>query len=68
MAELQNGLKETIEDVATGLKSHEIDGEKQEHHSLPDLIQADKYLASKRAAKNPMGAMKMFKIAAPGGR
>ena len=68
MPDQENGLTETIKDTAASPKLYEVDGEKTDSHSLPDLIEADKYLANKAASKSPMAALKMFKIAAPGGR
>ena len=41
-------IEDSIRQNAAGPKSAEVDGQKVEQHSLPDQIEADKYLASKR--------------------
>ena len=50
------GEEQTMEDNirgnAAGPRSAEVDGQKVEQHSLPDLIAADEYLASKKAIKS----------------
>ncbi|MBI5726044.1 MAG: hypothetical protein HZA50_18940 [Planctomycetes bacterium] len=59
-------LDDTISRNAKGPASAEVDGVKVQQHSLPDQIAADKYLASKRAGKNPAKAFTRTKIVPPG--
>ena len=59
-------LDSTIETNAKGPKQASADGVTVQQHSLPDQIAADKYLASKRAAKNPAKALMRVKIIPPG--
>lgn len=49
-------LSQQIEDAAGQPRSATVDGVSATSHSLPDLIEADKYLAGKTAAtKNHLG-------------
>ena len=59
-------LEETIVNVAEGPKSYENDGEKITNHSIPELIEADRYIRKKRAARNPWRAIKMVKMSTQG--
>ena len=59
-------LDNTIETNAKGPKQAAADGVNVQQHSLPDQIAADKYLAGKRAAKNPAKALTRVKIIPPG--
>ncbi len=60
-------LEDTIEQNATGPKQASADGVSVQQHSLGDQIEADKYLASKRAAaRNPAKAFTRVKIVPPG--
>jgi len=55
-------MEEQIRKSASGPKSAEIDGQKVEQHDLPDLIEADKYLASKKAVKSRTSGLKFTKL------
>jgi hypothetical protein len=59
-------LTEAIEEAANSPRRAKGDEGEFESHSLPDLIQADNHLASKRAGRNPIKAMRMSKIVPPG--
>lgn len=65
---MADDLKETILDaVEEGVKSAEVDGRKATAHSLPELIDADRHLASKNAAANsPAWGLRFAKIIPPG--
>ena len=58
----QNSLDEAIRRAASGPKSAEADGQKVEQHSLSDLVKADRYLASKEAAKSRGGGIRFRKM------
>ena len=58
----QNSLDEAIRRAASGPKSAEADGQRVEQHSLSDLVKADRYLASKEAAKSRGGGLRMRKM------
>jgi hypothetical protein len=59
-------LDEAIRDNATGPKRAQGDAGSVEQHSLPELIEADRYLASKEAAKQKGLGVKFTKVAPPG--
>ena len=65
MTETPN-LTETIRKNASGPKSAQVDGQRVEQHALTDIIQADKYLASKKAAKSRTGGLKFTKLSHSG--
>ena len=54
----QSGLDDAIRRAASGPKSAEADGQRVEQHSLSDLVKADRYLASKEAAKSRGGGIR----------
>ena len=58
----QSGLDEAIRRAASGPKSAEADGQRVEQHSLSDLVKADRYLASKEAAKSRSGGIRFRKM------
>ena len=58
----QNSLDEAIRRAASGPKSAEADGQRVEQHSLSDLVKADRYLASKEAAKSRGGGIRFRKM------
>ena len=60
-------LSAEIEQAAQDPKKAKIGGEEVEAHSLADLIEADKYLASKAAGSSPMRGLNLRKISHPGG-
>lgn len=62
MAETTTSLENRIVENASGPKSAEIDGQKVEQHSLSDVIEADKYLASKSALKRRSRGLKFNKL------
>jgi len=62
----ENNLEDAIRQNASGPKSAEVDGQKVEQHSLADQIAADEYLAKKRAARNPLGGLRVTKLCSPG--
>lgn len=59
-------LEEAIRRNASGPKSAEVDGQKVEQHSLPDQIEADKYLASKKAMRSRNSGLKFSKMSHSG--
>ena len=58
----QSSLDEAIRRAASGPKSAEADGQRVEQHSLSDLVKADRYLASKEAAKSRGGGLRIRKM------
>ena len=58
----QSGLDDAIRRAASGPKSAEADGQRVEQHSLSDLVKADRYLASKEAAKSRGGGIRFRKM------
>ena len=65
MAE-ETKIEDAIRQNAAGPKSVEVDGQKVEQHSLPDQIEADKYLASKKAMKSRTSGLKFSKMSHSG--
>ena len=63
---MANEIEEKISEVAAQPKKYENDGEKIENHSLPEMIEADKYLGRKRAARNPFAAVAGVRISTQG--
>jgi len=59
-------LKDAIKQNAEGPKQASADSVSTQQHSLADQIEADKYLASKEAVKNPAKAFARVKIVPPG--
>ena len=55
-------LDDAIRRSASGPKSAEADGQRVEQHSLSDLVKADRYLASKEAAKSRGGGIRFRKM------
>ena len=66
MSEITENLEESIRQNAAGPKSAEVDGQKVEQHSLPDQIEADKYVASKKAMKSRNSGLKFSKMSHSG--
>ena len=58
-------LQDTIRESAAGPKRAAGDSGSVEQHSLTEQIEADRYLASKEAAKKGLG-VKMTKVVPPG--
>lgn len=65
MAE-ETKIEDAIRQNAAGPKSAEVDGQKVEQHSLPDQIETDKYLASKKAMKSRNSGLKFSKMSHSG--
>jgi len=58
-------LADAIKENAQGPKRAQGDAGSVEQHALADQIQADRYLASKEAAKQKLG-VRMTKVVPPG--
>jgi hypothetical protein len=63
---MADDLDNAIKTNAQGPKQATADGVTVQQHSLADQIAADKYLASKRAGRNPARAITRVKIVSPG--
>ena len=63
---MAKNLTNTIEENATGPKKASGDAGSVEQHPLKDQIDADKYLAAKKAAQSKGLGIKLAKIS-PGG-
>jgi hypothetical protein len=63
---MPDDLDETIEQNAKGPAKASGDAGSVEQHSLPDQIEADRYLASKEAAKQPQRGLRFNKLVPPG--
>ena len=59
-------LDNVIKQIAEGPESAEVDGVRVKQQPLPDIIDADKHLGSKKAGRNPVKAFTRVKIVAPG--
>lgn len=59
-------IDKTIEENAKGPKRASGDSGSVEQHSLSDQIAADKYLASKKAARSRGLGIRMSKLVPPG--
>ena len=59
-------LNQTIRDNAAQPAKASVDGQSVEQHPLKDQIEADRYLASKEAARKPGLGIKFTKIVPPG--
>lgn len=59
-------LTTEITENAQGPAKASVDGQTVEQHSIQDQIAADRYLASKAAAKTPRRGLRFFKFNAPG--
>lgn len=59
-------LEDTISDAAQAPAQVEADGLKVSEHSLPDLIEADQYLAGKTAATRKHKGIRFNRISPPG--
>lgn len=59
-------LDEVTEKLLTQPKTVEVDGQRVENHSVSDLIEAARFLASKNAAKSRRCPLKVTKMAAGG--
>ena len=61
-----DNLDNTIRDNAAGPKRAKGDSAEMEQHSLSDQVAADRYLASKNAAKNKGLGIRFRKLTPPG--
>ncbi|XVJ59982.1 MAG: hypothetical protein HEQ23_11505 [Tepidisphaera sp.] len=59
-------LNQTIRDNAAQPAKASVDGQSVEQHPLKDQIEADRYLASKEAARKPGLGIRFAKIVPPG--
>ena len=59
-------LEQAIRDNAAQPAKASVDGQTVEQHPLMDQIEADRYLASKDAARKPGLGVKFAKIVPPG--
>lgn len=59
------GLEDTIRENASGPAEASVDGQTVRQQPLRDQIAADRYLASKQAAKKGLG-IKLTKVVPPG--
>ena len=62
----ESKISESILKNASGPKSAEVDGQRVEQHSLKDQIEADRYLASKKAVKSRNSGLKITKMSQSG--
>jgi len=63
---MSEDLQSEIEDVAAGPRSGTTDGVTVNQHSLPDLIQADRYLRNKTLRSNPLTGLGFLRLLPPG--
>jgi len=66
MEQTSPNLDQSIADNAAGPKRAQGDSGSIEQHSLKDQVEADRYLASKEAAKRPDRGLRMNRLAPPG--
>lgn len=59
-------LDQGLRDAALQPAKASVDGQSVEQHPLKDQIEADRYLASKAAARKPGLGIKFAKIVPPG--
>ncbi len=59
-------LDKGLRDAASQPAKASVDGQSVEQHPLKDQIEADRYLASKAAARKPGLGIKFAKIVPPG--
>jgi hypothetical protein len=60
-------LTDEIEENAAAPKRVAIDGVSVDEHSLPDQIDADRYLKGQTAASKPHAGLRFVKLIPPGG-
>jgi hypothetical protein len=63
---MADNLEDAIRENAQGPAKAAGDAGSMEQHKLPDQIAADKYLASKEAAKSPRRGLVFNKFVPPG--
>ena len=59
-------LSTNIENAATSPAEASVDGTTVKQRPLSEMIEADRYLASKAAMANPMRGLRFSKITPPG--
>lgn len=64
---MSDDLSDKIEEAANEPKSAASDGQSATNRDLRELIEADEYLAGKRAAKKRTLGIRFSKIIPPGG-
>lgn len=62
----EDEITDAIAESAAEPKSVTIDGYSTTGHSLPDLIEADKYLRARTAQQSSGPGIKFFKLIPPG--
>ena len=62
----ENSLEQAIRDNASGPAEAHGDSGGVKQHSLPDQIAAERFLASKQAAKSKSRGIRFSKLAPPG--
>ena len=62
MVDTGTGLEPAILRNASGPRSAQSDGQRVEQHPLSDMVMADRYLASKKAAKSRGGGIRFRKM------
>lgn len=62
----QDRVEQAIIENATGPASSEVDGVKATQHNLKDLIELDRYLAAKAAARSGGLGIILKKLVPPG--
>ena len=61
-------IEEAIESAATGMVKRSREGDReQDNYTIKDMIEADRYLAAKRASAKPHFGLRMTKCIPPGG-
>jgi len=63
---MSSDLSQPITDNAAGPKRAQGDSGSVEQHSLKDQIEADRYLASKKAANQKSRGLRMNRLSPPG--
>ena len=66
MPDENDDLEETIRENAKGPRQAKNDSVEMEQHPLKDQIEADRYLASKAAAKSKRRGLRFSKLVPPG--
>jgi len=59
-------LDDAIAENAAGPAKASVDGQSVEQHSLPDVIEADRYRESKNASRKPGMGIRFAKLVPPG--
>ena len=63
----QSKVDEAMEKLLLQPKVMEVDGQRVENHSVADLIEVDRYLASKKAVRGRRCPLMITKMASGGG-